>query len=495
MVRPRSPDDSYRLERGAEARGWMPEAIGRDRYKLAIPLYCARRVSARACREELADFSQTVVPLWVDEIRLRDSVTRDRRRVAQAHPSMERRGDALWQWLRGGAQWEVAVERAVGANPKERLKDEEARASRLLARTRLGGPRQLCPVRARLAMEPAQIQGENMSLVGRLLNSSKVFLPALLVLASAVFVGSPTIQSGWIFAAYLAGLSLAAWLGWWTTGSHAGHPRRWLGPVVGIGMFMYLAWVCSLAWQQRPPAPTDGWLVALLRAGVAVLAGFLLIRGWKHLHILRPEVRSLWSFGAMSFLISASAASGSVAVWALLRAFDLRAEDLRDWQMVAVLAALGAGLFALSLVVLTGAIRGWAEYYRLWFSKGAVSDLMWMATWPMVVVLAVLFVLNFGARLLSGIPVQLTEGEGLIFDLGLVDRVCVSVSDDDVVLSHNEGTTHISVIRGNEDRLHGWRADGVNPGEMPVKCPGGKFVPVASSDLVMDASGACSYHP
>ena len=78
-------------------------------------------------------------------------------------------------------------------------------------------------------MEPAQIQGENMSLVGRLLNSSKVFLPALLVLASAVFVGSPTIQSGWIFAAYLAGLSLAAWLGWWTTGSHAGHPRRGLG--------------------------------------------------------------------------------------------------------------------------------------------------------------------------------------------------------------------------------------------------------------------------
>lgn len=490
LVRPERSGEGELLLRMFNQRGWVASKVGRDQYRVAVPLYCARTVAVRACQQELGAFSRAMMPLIIDEVRLREVKAKETRRRARAVPRNLGWLDRAWFYLRGGEQWEVSLPRSTADTAQRRLADEEKRAEQCFGRSPLAGHPPERGVRPLLFTEPARVYPENMSAARMTGFVAGYIIGAVVWLASALAIGFPGLPVGWKILAGSLGASLSIWVALWATGSHIGRWQRRAAPVVAIVLFGLWAYALSRAWIPGVLDISEMWR-SIGQAFGLLVGGLFLIRGWTHLMILSPGARTLWSFPAFSSLIAASAAAGAFLLWSVLSALGVQRSDLAESATASALLALFVGALVAGGVVAVGALRGWANYFRLFATRGLEADFLKFIVGLFVAFTVFIFLLGLGGRLTAAVGEQLNGGEGVIFDLGLADRRCASALIErkgQVILGEGE---EVSVIRGSGGQVQWWMSsDMVEEGQSH-----GEFVPVgsvASAQVLFPADGACS---
>lgn len=470
LVRPEVAGEGDRLLRMFEQRGWV--ASGRGRYRVSVPLYCARRVATRACREELTEFSRTVLPLVIDEIRLREPHRTDPRRIARGKPVALNWVNRLWLALRGSEQWEVAVPRSGANTPGARLLEEEECARVQFASSYLAGPAPRGGMGIVLEMEPVRVHTEDMG-PARTARVLAVVVGILLGgLAAALVAGNPGMPWGLRLVGWAVGLAIVCGMAWWVTGSHQGRRQRWLGLIPAVGVFVLLQWSLAGAWAKGPMTFPE-ILAATVWALGLLIGGFFVVRGWTHLLVLHAGAKALWSFGAFSFLFTASAAIGVFLVWMVMTSLGVHRGDVQETAVASAFIAFLFGTVVVGVVLVCGAIGGWAAYVRLFPARGSAADLIKVALGAAAVLVGFLFVLSLGVRLATDARDQLARGEGLIFDIGVAERVCaidLTTPDGQKV---GGASQEVSVTRGDDGQMRWWNTDGARGGAFVAVTPGG----------------------
>ncbi|MDO5634740.1 MAG: hypothetical protein Q4G34_07710 [Micrococcus sp.] len=403
-----------------ERREWFARQLDDQAYLVSVPVYCARVAAVQACRQELDEMAAKSMPLLIDEIRIRDSRSNDYRLIANAIPQQNHWSDALLLRLRGGPQWQIAVEQSSHGSVRDRLADAEKRAKVLLTRSQLAGQPFGGAGTVKFPMAPKdQFLPEDHALKRfiRLLRPICVLLALLVGLLMTAFSS----HEDWAAIGWLVGLVAVILVGLWSTESHVGRAPRWVGISIVCLLYVILnqGVVSARKLVVMLPVVQVTWML------LTILAALLLIAGWRHLFVLRPRARQILSFGALTALISISGGLGAIWLALASSALGLKMTDALEWPGLAVGLSVVSGSFCLVAVSLAGAIQGWMVYFRLWGSQGVLADLQVLWAFMAMILLVPVFVSLLVLPSIGAAHRELTLGEGLLFEVGPADRACI----------------------------------------------------------------------
>jgi len=468
--------DAHR-DRAFEEHGWhWTEAD--DGVLIAMPLYCARRASLSVARGEILNFSQRHFPLEVDDLRLFSPPSDTRLRV-QIRRTAGGWVDLWPKWIRensdilvGAMQWEVSVPRSEAQSLGQRRNDHNARASFAAGASQLPGEEfDQRTMALYTTAAPARVVPDLSAAPGRALG---FFALVVLFLLAVVGGGSLAWSVAPLWARALGGGAAAVCVifgGLWATGDR----RSWLVRI-GVVTVMLVFGAAVGAGGALLAAQIELVAVSLL----AALAVCVLYFGWVHLIVLHHGARLLWSIPVLSLVAAISALLGRSAVAIWLGALGVPSEKIAvpGWFQFLV-AGYVAGAIA-GVIILLGALCGWARYYGV----GAGGLMVKAQAFLGVLLIALLWgVSTLGAlvALLGGVATgwekDLVEGRTPMFTSEFLYVGCVVEPD---------GTAESAVIlegTGGEN----WTMEVVGKGDGPRTL--GPAVPAPSGDTEIVRAG------
>lgn len=421
-------------DRAFEEHGWHWSEVD-DGVLIAMPLYCARRASLSVARGEILNFSQRHFPLEVDDLRL-FSPPSDTRLRAQVRRTTGGWVDLWPTWIRenseilvGAMQWEVAVPRSEAQSLEQRRSDHNARARRAAGASQLPGEKfDQGTMALYTTTAPARVVPDLSAAPGKALG----FFALVVLFLLAVVGGGSLAWSAVPLWAKLVGGGVAAvcviFGGLWATGDR----RSWL---VRIGVVIVMLVFGAALGAMGALLATQIELVAV--SLLVALTVCVLYFGWVHLIVLHRGARVLWSIPVLSLAAAISALLGRSAVAIWLGALGVPSEKIAVPSWFQFLAAgYVAGSIA-GVVVLLGALCGWARYY----GAGAGGLMVRAQAFLGVLLIALLWgVSTLGAlvALLGGVATgwekDLVEGRTPMFTSEFLYVGCV-VEPDGVVES------------------------------------------------------------
>lgn len=438
--------------------GWHWSEVG-DGVLIAMPLYCARPVSLSVARGEILNFSQRHFPLEVDDLRL-FSPPSDTRLRAQVRRTTGGWVDLWPRWIRrnseipvGAMHWEVAVPRSDAQSLEQRRSDHTTRARFAAGASGLPGEK-FDPETMAIytAASPARVTPDLSAAPGKSLGFFALialFLLVILVGSSLAWTPVP------LWARLIGGIAAAGCLGvggLWVTGD-----RR--SRLVRLGAIAVALVLGAALGAGGALLATQIEFVALSLA--IALAVCVVYFGWVHLAVLHRGVRVLWSIPVLSLTAAISAVLGRSAVAIWLGALGIPSERVAvpGWfQFLA--AAYVAGSIA-GVIILLGAVCGWARYY----GAGSGGLMVKAQAFLGVLLIALLWGLSTFAALVSllgglasGWEADLVDGRTPMFTAEFLYVGCVvepdGVIEKAIVLEGTDGESWTMEIVGEEDGTH-----------------------------------------
>lgn len=341
-------------------RGWHWSEVD-DGLVIAMPIYCARRVSLSVARGEIQSFSQQHFPLVIDDLRL-FSPPSDTRLRAQVRRTAGGWVDLWPEWFRknsevsvGAMQWEVAVARSEAPTVAQRRSDNGSRARLAAGASELPGE-VFDPETMEIytAAAPAKVTPELSVSPRKSLGFILITVVSLLAITggSALAWSPVTLWARFLGGAVAAALVVVA--GLWATGD-----RQFWWARAGVIAVMFVFGALVGAGAAMLSTHIDTVVKSFLIALVVCVVYF----GWVHLVVLHRGIRGIWSIPLLSLIAAVSAVLGRSAVAVWLGDFGVPSENVAVPGWFHLLAAGYVGGALVGVVILLGSLCGWARYY------------------------------------------------------------------------------------------------------------------------------------
>lgn len=376
------------FENAFKEEGWSLKKFEEGEYLVAVPMYCSRFASMDVARAKIADFEEQFGRLIVRYMRREVH----RRPADKVYRSYRARGG----WVSAlpfvkhlppelrtvGSEWEIYSSLDLQENAFDRLQyvyPELAESDTVdLAKT----------VSPRSVVDPEDAWWKWLALmVG-------VAVGIAVAVALAVVLFTPGTDSALRILSALVLLGLAVVAGLWATGSSDRLLVRLWGIICTAAGLIGLGYLSRQFLDDIDQIP---W--AALMAGILLM---FIVRGIRHLVILRPGVRLLGTISVLGLAAGSSVAGTRAMIGGILAEFGVSLERVALPQWVTYSAGISLFVYVALALLLVAAVWGWGEYNGMSAAFRTSRDIL------SLLVAMILIVYALGAAI-----VALAQGESV----------------------------------------------------------------------------------
>lgn len=351
-----------------QALGWGFQEDGIS-YTLVVPVYSARSVAIEVAKSRLSEFSRSVVPLVVDELRLVDRISDNRKFIS----AFRRKGgwiDLLGSRI-GSAQdvniqavhWQVAVAQSASHEVEDRRWEEESEARLVMGDSQLPGePFSDDSMKLSGRAEPKKRSAEK-NYSWTTVRQVALIMPILL--ASIAGASLAMLDDLPVLVRVLTGLVASVFagiFGWWQSGDRL---NIWVR-VVAVGGALLVAWLMGflIFCAVFKTGTRDSNFNTLLALPI-FLALIALLIGCVHLIQIHPQMKRLASIPFLTAAIASVVAVSQLVIFTLTADLELPAESVAVSPLIRVALAVFLTVTFCGVLILFGGLFGWAEYFDL----------------------------------------------------------------------------------------------------------------------------------
>lgn len=392
--------------------GWSVHE-GDSQTVITLPLYCAKSVALRQARRKLRDFSQSRVPIIVDELRLlvpepdirRISTVKNIGRWTKILPE---RLQASHEFMVDPVGWEVSIARSAHNEIDKRQRAEIDNSEQKLRNSILPGRRfDRSGMNISTSAEPKKITtnpwGDPRSTllfglgfiavfgVGSI--SSTLFWLGVLRQYLEDYFSVPVVDISVpiIWSALFGALVSAVAGGHWATGNRVSIWSRGLAMFGFAFVFAGIGFVFCLQFDNFSRIMITAVFLGLF---------LMLLLGWIHLCVLWPSTKVLWSIPSLSLLVAGGSffAQSFFSIWESEFGLPGGAIIIPGWMRI--ILSLIVILWMCGCVFVIGSAVGWSAFLGAG-SSGVMSYLLIGFTSTLMLILLITsgFLSDFQNRL------------------------------------------------------------------------------------------------